>query len=105
MVMVHSNNRIRIMHITHGLGGIRTYMEYMFNHADGQRFEFIVVAPANESFQNFCSSLAKYYPIKVKREVNPFGDILLLAKLMSIIKKEKPDMLHVHSAKGGFLGR
>jgi len=95
----------RIMHITHGLGGIQTYLEYILNYSDKTSFEYIIVAPRNTAFQNFCASLAKYYPLKVKREVNPFADIFLLIKLIRLIRKEKPDVLHVHSAKGGFLGR
>ncbi len=93
------------MHITHGLGGIQTYLEYVLTYSDKTNFDFIIVAPYNPVFQNFCSSLAKYYPLKVKREVNIFSDVFLLIKLIRLIRKEKPDVLHVHSAKGGFLGR
>lgn len=93
------------MHITHGLGGIQTYLEYILNYSDKTNFKYIVVAPYNTAFQHFCAPFAKYYPLKVKREVNPFADIFLLIKLILLISKEKPDVLHVHSAKGGFLGR
>lgn len=93
------------MHITHGLGGIQTYLEYILNYSDKEAFEYIIVAPRNPAFQQFCVPFAKYHPLKVKREVNPLADIFLLIKLIRLIKKEKPDVLHVHSAKGGFLGR
>lgn len=97
--------RKKIMHITHGLGGIQTYLEYMLKYSDRSRFEYIIAAPYNIPFQRFCNGLAKYYPLKVKREVKVFADISLLIKLIRLIRKEKPDILHVHSAKGGFLGR
>ena len=96
---------MKIMHITHGLGGIQTYLEYILRFSDKTIFEYIIVAPGNPAFQNFCAPFAKYYPLKVKREVNPFADVFLLVKLIRLIKKEKPDLLHVHSAKGGLLGR
>jgi glycosyltransferase involved in cell wall biosynthesis len=95
----------KIMHITHGLGGIQTYLEYILRYSDKTNFEYIIVAPYNPAFQDFCAPFAKYYPLKVKREINPFADIFLLVKLIRYIRKEKPDVLHVHSAKGGFLGR
>ena len=93
------------MHITHGLGGIQTYLEYILDYSDKSNFEYTIVAPYNPPFQAFCAPFAKYYPLKVKREVNPFSDVFLLIKLIRLIRKEKPDVLHVHSAKGGFLGR
>ena len=99
------SSKKRIMHITHGLGGIQTYLEYILTYSDKTNFEYIVVAPYNPAFQDFCAPSAKYYPLKVKREVNPFSDLFLLIKLIRLIQNEKPDVLHVHSAKGGFLGR
>lgn len=93
------------MHITHALGGVQTYLEYILSYSDKTRFEYIIVAPYNPTFQQFCLRLANYYPLKIKREINPFSDVLLLIKLIRLIRKERPDVLHVHSAKGGFLGR
>lgn len=39
------------------------------------------------------------------REINLLNDIPALFKLYSLIKKEKPDIVHTHTAKAGTLGR
>ena len=40
-----------------------------------------------------------------KASLNPFKDILALYLLLQIITKTKPDIIHLHSSKAGFLGR
>ena len=39
------------------------------------------------------------------REINPKKDFAALRKLYSIMKKEKPDIVHTHTAKAGAIGR
>jgi len=42
---------------------------------------------------------------ELSRGLNPIKDILCLIKLYNLIKTEKPDIVHTHSSKAGFLGR
>ena len=39
------------------------------------------------------------------REINPIGDVLSVLKLALLIAREKPDIVHTHTAKAGFVGR
>ncbi|HET6243608.1 MAG: glycosyltransferase [Bacteroidetes bacterium] len=41
----------------------------------------------------------------MKRSVNPTSDLKAYYKLKSIIKEFKPDIVHTHAAKAGFIGR
>ena len=41
--------------------------------------------------------------VPMERHVNPFKDIVSLFKLVSVLKKEKPDMLHSMTPKAGLL--
>ncbi len=41
----------------------------------------------------------------LKREINPYFDLIALYKLYRIFRKEKYDLVHTHSSKSGFLGR
>jgi glycosyltransferase involved in cell wall biosynthesis len=41
----------------------------------------------------------------LKRDCLPFNDILAFFKIMKLIRKIKPDVLHTHSSKAGFIGR
>ena len=39
------------------------------------------------------------------REISPFGDIKAFFGILGIIRREKPDIVHTHTAKAGTLGR
>ncbi len=39
------------------------------------------------------------------REVSPLSDLLALFTLVRIIRRERPDIVHTHTAKAGFIGR
>lgn len=41
----------------------------------------------------------------LKRSINPFTDALAFFKILSVIRKFKPDIIHTHGSKSGFLGR
>ncbi|UPT72422.1 MAG: glycosyltransferase [Elusimicrobiota bacterium] len=41
----------------------------------------------------------------LRREVDPFYDLLALLELTKLLLAEKPDILHTHSSKAGILGR
>jgi glycosyltransferase involved in cell wall biosynthesis len=42
-------------------------------------------------------------PLKMVRRPSPLKDIISLVKMILIIKKEKPDIIHSHSPKAGFV--
>lgn len=42
---------------------------------------------------------------ELRREINPWFDILALFKIYAVIKKEDYDLIHTHSSKAGILGR
>jgi len=42
---------------------------------------------------------------ELKRELNFYNDIAAFKKILSIIITERPDIIHTHTAKAGFLGR
>lgn len=39
------------------------------------------------------------------REINFFGDLISVFKLVWLIARERPDIVHTHTAKAGFVGR
>ena len=99
-------DRKRILHLTQATGGVKTYVAHILEFADHDSFEFVIMAPENHFFEEFCSERSvRYYPVDLHRGNNPFKNISTLIKIISIIKKENPDIIHAHSAKGGFLGR
>lgn len=98
--------RKKILHLALPTGGVKTYVAHVLEYANPQMFEFAVIASANGLFESYCrEKLISYYPLDLDRGLNPFKSAKLLMDIIKVIKKEKPDIIHAHSAKGGFLGR
>jgi glycosyltransferase involved in cell wall biosynthesis len=47
----------------------------------------------------------KSYETSILRDINPLKDIAAIYKTHKIIKKERPNIIHAHSAKGGVIGK
>lgn len=45
------------------------------------------------------------HQIRLYRKLSPLWDVVALIQVILLIIKEKPDVIHCHSAKGGFIGR
>ena len=43
--------------------------------------------------------------VPMKRGIAPFSDLLSLARLVCLVRRAKPDVIHAHSAKAGWLAR
>lgn len=58
-----------------------------------------------ELFESAKKLGAKTYPLKhLKRNINPWHDVLAIWEIYSLIRKENPDLVHLNSSKAGFLG-
>ena len=96
----------KIIHLSQDTGGVKTYVAHVLEYVDPTAFEFVVLAPENSGFQAFCRSKnVQYFDVDLHRGNNPVKNILILIKIIGIIRKQKPAIIHAHSAKGGFLGR
>ena len=46
-----------------------------------------------------------YHIKSLRRDLNPFQDVLAFFEILNVIRKIKPDVLHTHTSKAGFIGR
>ncbi|GEN76150.1 glycosyltransferase [Chryseobacterium hagamense] len=98
--------KTKVVHITQGFGGLFTYIKQIVKKIDYEQFELEIIAPENQECRIFCEEHSiPYTVISLERGFNPFKDFIGLLKLYNFLKKTKPDLIHVHSAKAGFLGR
>lgn len=96
----------KIVYITQALGGVKTHIEYIINHINKKNFEIVLVAPSDTSLGKLCEKFnIIYYKLDFVRELHVYKDIKCFLQIIKILKREKPFLVHAHSAKGGFLGR
>ena len=50
--------------------------------------------------QEECSHL----PVKLTRKITPFTDLMSLIRMIRVLKKIKPDIVHTHTPKAGLIG-
>lgn len=97
---------MKILHIGNLKSGIDTYVRNTVAMAD-ERFEFVIVNGADDNNKPYIRKGREVcnYKISMYRALNPIMDFKAVIQTIKIIRKEKPDIVHCHSAKGGIIGR
>ena len=97
---------MKILHIGNLKSGIDTYVRNTVALAS-DKFEFVIVNGADDNSKPYTrhGKQVKTYSIDMYRALNPVKDMKAVMQAIKIIKKEKPDLVHCHSAKGGVIGR
>ncbi len=100
----------KIIHIVESWGsGVFSFIVDLVNKTH-EEYEIIILhGKREETFENY----EDYFPKDVKlvhiknftRSISPLKDIKAFLEIRKIIKNEKPDIVHLHSSKAGFLGR
>ncbi len=97
--------KITICHISQSAGGVETYINEIISNTS-KKFNHIVICGNNGTLYKTAHYIgAKVIFIKMVREISLFKDLLTLIRIIAVIIKIKPNILHVHSGKGGFWGR
>ncbi|MBI3318200.1 MAG: glycosyltransferase [Candidatus Omnitrophica bacterium] len=74
-------------------------------------WDTLLVAGLHSPSEGSMEYLLKERPIRflsipsLRRELNPFGDLLAWIEILRCLFKERPQILHTHTAKAGALGR
>lgn len=97
---------MKILHIGNLKSGIDTYVRNTVALA-GDDFDFVIVSGADDNSEPYIrhGKPLPQYTIDMYRALNPYKDTKAVVQAIRIIRKEKPDLVHCHSAKGGVIGR
>jgi len=98
-------NRIHIVHITQSLGGVETAVRNIVENIDDSRFTSSVITIRNLALYSKSGNKVPCYEVPISRGISPVRDFRSFVVILRIMKKLKPDVIHCHSSKGGYLGR
>ncbi len=89
------------------IGGLDIYIRNSIIYNKAENNEYIVVCGKEDKHQPIVRNgeAVKEYSISLFRSLNPWNDLRALIQTILIVRKEKPDIIHCHSAKGGIIGR
>lgn len=100
--------KIKILHVLHAVGGVDVYLRLISKAINPDKFQLIVIHGCSDTelpYYDKHGNILREYKIPVDREINLIKDLQSIYQLIKIIKKEKPDVIHAHSAKGGIIAR
>lgn len=100
--------KLKIVHLLHSIGGVDVYLRLVLENMNTNSFENIVIhgtKDTNKPFFDKNGNKVKEYKISIFRDISIINDIKSLFQTYKILKKEKPNLIHAHSAKGGIVGR
>lgn len=97
---------MKVLHVGQMIGGLGVYIRNTVTYISDE-FKFVIVHGETDNSKPVMKNgkEVKEYTISLYRDLNPLKDLKGLIQVIRIIQKEKPDIIHCHSAKGGFIGR
>ena len=101
-------NKIKVAHILNSVGGVDVYLRLIVKNIDNSKVETIVIHGEDDTDKAYLDGFnktIKNYKLPIQREIRIFKDISVILKTIKILKKEKPQLIHSHSAKGGVIGK
>ena len=105
---------MRILHIVEAtIAGVRTHVQTLVGGLAPHGVQSVVVCPlrrqnshGDEQFVNYLTSVGiPIWPVAMQRSISPRADAAALQRLITILRHESFDLVHLHSSKAGFLGR
>ncbi len=101
-----------VLHILEAVeGGSWRHLKDLIRGLDPERFRCSAVLSFGRGVEPvqaeraFAALNVAVYPVAMQRRVAPLGDLLALLRIVALVRKVRPDIIHVHSSKAGVLGR
>lgn len=110
---VYNIESMRIVRIVTrmNIGGPSTHVALLTNRLDPARFSSCLVTGRPAAGEGDRRPWVEKGPARViamdclQRPMHPWRDVLSFSRILRILWKEQPDLIHTHMAKAGFLGR
>ena len=108
-----ASRRIRVLRVIArmNIGGPAHHVALLSGALDPERYETLLVCGRVGSGEASFEALAEEYGARLHRlpalspEISPRADVKALRQLSTVIEGFRPDIVHTHTAKAGFLGR
>ena len=95
-----------------GFAGVKRHVCHTLESLVDSEFEVAFVYSLGRQDQTFASEVESFQEcgihcihVPMVREISPWRDFTSLLSIWKIIRSWKPDLVHCHSAKAGYLGR
>lgn len=98
-----ATDRYKLMHVV-TVPGTLGFFDGQFDYFRLHGYDISVVASPTANFEQMVQELSvKGHRIPMEREISPLKDLAALVRFWSLFRRERPDIVHGHTPKGGFL--
>ncbi len=100
--------KIKVLQVLNCVGGVEICVRQIVENIDSKQIENIVLSQNIDNKRKITDSEKqeiKHYELTIQRKINILKDLFAIIKMTEIIKKEKPNLIHAHSAKAGAIAR
>ena len=100
--------RIKVLQVLNFVGGVEICVRQIIENIDSKQIENIVLSQnigSKRKITNSKKQKIKHYELTIQRQINILKDLFAIIKMVEIIRKEKPNLIHAHSAKAGVIAR
>jgi len=110
LVVAHSFKVVRVI-ARLNIGGPARHVVLVDRELSNRGYETLLVHGSVDSGEGSLEHLADTMRVRrlkipeLGRRISPLGDLRALAQLVKTIFRERPDVIHTHTAKAGTLGR
>jgi glycosyltransferase involved in cell wall biosynthesis len=100
--------KIKVLYVvtTLGIGGVQEHLRLLVKYLDENRFDiWLAYGPPGDKAPAFRGMGVTLYRSGLIKKINPYKDFKAFLSLWSLMRRERFDIVHVHMAKAGILGR
>lgn len=95
---------IKIAHVVTAYQSVVTILDAKLRAlGEFDDLEVTIISSPPDSYEDPRQSVVRHIPVYMDRKIHPFSDLKSFCNLYRVIKKEKFDVVHSHTAKAGFI--
>lgn len=95
---------IRVIHVTAAPEFARLIMRHEITRLGAGLQQSVAASPGTD-LASLRELEIPVHPLPIERKIAPFADLVSLARLIALFRRERPDVIHTYTPKAGLLGQ